>query len=64
MASSTDTIGCFAKTVDEAELVMDIMSGRDDRDMTTLDDFFTPETTTTSPKKIGLDQEFAGATRC
>lgn len=43
MASSTDTIGCFATNADDATTVMDIMSGRDERDMTTLPDFFTPQ---------------------
>jgi aspartyl-tRNA(Asn)/glutamyl-tRNA(Gln) amidotransferase subunit A len=43
MASSTDTIGCFTKDVADAELVMSIMSGKDDSDMTTLPDFFVPE---------------------
>jgi aspartyl-tRNA(Asn)/glutamyl-tRNA(Gln) amidotransferase subunit A len=57
MASSTDTIGCFTKDVADAELIMDIMSGRDVRDMTTLPDFFTPETTTKPGQKIGLIRE-------
>lgn len=54
MASSTDTIGCFSKDVQDAELVMDIMSGQDDRDATTLPDFFTPQTAPLSPQKIGI----------
>lgn len=40
MASSTDTIGCFATNAADAELVMGIMAGKDERDMTTLPDFF------------------------
>lgn len=44
MASSTDTIGTFATNAEDAALVMDIMAGRDVNDMTTLPDFFTPET--------------------
>lgn len=56
MASSTDTIGCFAKTADEVTLVMDIMAGRDKRDMTTLPDFFMPEKAP-SPLKIGVISE-------
>lgn len=43
MASSTDTIGCFASNADDASLVMEIMSGRDDKDMTTLPDFWQNE---------------------
>lgn len=54
MASSTDTIGCFTKDIADAELVMDIMSGRDVRDGTTLPDFFTPQTTAITPQKIGV----------
>lgn len=57
MASSTDTIGCFATNVSDAELIMDILAGRDPNDMTTLPDFFEP----TAPKpqqKIGLIKEF------
>lgn len=57
MASSTDTIGCFTTCAEDAELVMDIMAGRDERDMTTLPDFFAP--TTLEPRqKIGLIKEF------
>lgn len=43
MASSTDTIGTFATTAEDAAVVMDIMAGQDAKDMTTLPDFFTPE---------------------
>ena len=39
MASSTDTIGCFATNAEDTDLVMEIMAGRDDKDMTTLSDF-------------------------
>lgn len=57
MASSTDTIGCFATSADDAAVVMDIMAGRDTRDMTTLPDFFTP-TNDVAPQKIGLIREY------
>ncbi len=57
MASSTDTVGCFASNADDAALVMDIMAGRDARDMTTLPDFFTP-VTDLQPQKIGLLREY------
>ena len=40
MASSTDTIGCFATNADDANLVREIMAGRDDKEMTTLPDFW------------------------
>lgn len=57
MASSTDTIGCFATTTEDAELVMDIMAGRDTSDMTTLPDFFAP-TTVKQGQRIGIIKEF------
>lgn len=57
MASSTDTIGCFASNAHDAALVMDIMAGRDVRDMTTLPDFFTTANDVT-PQKIGLIREY------
>lgn len=58
MASSTDTIGCFATTVADAELVMTIMSGCDERDMTTLPDFFAVEAQAVPRQKIGVIKEF------
>lgn len=57
MASSTDTIGCFTKDIADAELVMDIMSGRDIHDMTTLPDFFTPQDQLQPGQKIGIIKE-------
>jgi aspartyl-tRNA(Asn)/glutamyl-tRNA(Gln) amidotransferase subunit A len=57
MASSTDCIGCFTKDAADATLVMDIMSGRDRRDMTTLPDFFDVSTKVKAVQKIGLIKE-------
>ena len=57
MASSTDTIGVLSTTASDAELVMDILAGRDRKDMTTLPDFFQP-TEISSPKKFGVIKEF------
>lgn len=57
MASSTDTIGCFATTADDAALVMDVMAGKDDRDSTTLSDFFEPKQAA-GPQKIGVIKEY------
>ncbi len=57
MASSTDTIGVLSATAQDAELVMDILSGKDRKDMTTLPDFFEP-TSIESPKRIGVIKEF------
>ncbi len=58
MASSTDCIGCFTKDAADAALVMEVMSGRDKNDMTTLPDFFQPIKTATPRQRIGLITEF------
>ncbi|MBR5418754.1 Asp-tRNA(Asn)/Glu-tRNA(Gln) amidotransferase subunit GatA [Candidatus Saccharibacteria bacterium] len=62
MASSTDTMGCFANNVEDANLVMSIMAGKDEKDSTTLDDFWTKELSEATPKqkKIGLIKDFMG----
>lgn len=57
MASSTDTIGCFAKTAEDTALVMEIMAGRDTRDMTTLPDFMTIDLTPPRGLKIGIIEQ-------
>lgn len=57
MASSTDCIGCFTKDAADAELVMSVMAGRDDKDMTTLPDYFEPEVVKPN-QRIGLIKEF------
>jgi len=57
MASSTDTIGVLSATAEDAELVMDILSGQDRKDMTTLPDFFAPAVIE-APKRIGVIKEF------
>lgn len=57
MASSTDTIGCFTTNTADAELVMDVLSGLDPNDMTTLPDFFEPVDAKPA-QKIGLIKEF------
>lgn len=56
MASSTDTIGVLSQSVEDAELVMSIMSGQDKKDMTTLPDFFAPSSSEAS-LKIGVIKE-------
>lgn len=57
MASSTDTIGCFAKTASDASTVLGVMAGRDERDMTTLPDFFVPKLDTPNGLRIGIIEE-------
>ena len=60
MASSTDVMGCFALTANDAELVIDIMAGQDSKDMTTLPDYFTPieDVSTLGSLKIGIISDF------
>ena len=62
MASSTDVMGCFANTVEDVDLVMRIMAGKDPKDSTTLDDFWTRELEDAQPKKkkIGIIKDFMG----
>lgn len=57
MASSTDTIGVLSSSIADAELVMEVMSGQDKKDMTTLADFYRP-TSLDAPKRIGVVKEF------
>lgn len=57
MASSTDTMGCFAKSAEDVALVMSIMAGRDERDMTTLPDFFDPAVSVQPGRRIGVIKE-------
>lgn len=57
MASSTDTIGCFATSADDTTLVMEVMAGQDTRDMTTLPDFMKASQTAPAHLKIGVIQE-------
>ena len=40
MASSTDCIGFFTKTPEDMNLLMEIASGKDGKDLTTLDDYY------------------------
>lgn len=60
MASSTDVMGCFAKTADDVALVTSIMAGRDERDMTTLPDYFAIKDSVKSNLKIGIIKEAMG----
>lgn len=63
MASSTDVIGPLAKTVDDAALVLDVMSGKDELDATTVardESTYVPETGSLKGKKIGMVKEYFG----
>jgi aspartyl-tRNA(Asn)/glutamyl-tRNA(Gln) amidotransferase subunit A len=57
MASSTDCIGFFTKTTEDMDLLMDICSGQDEADMTTLPDYYS-ETPEKETKKIGIIKDF------
>lgn len=57
MASSTDVIGVLSSTAEDAELVMQILSGQDRKDMTTLPDFFEPKALS-EPLRVGVIKEF------
>lgn len=58
MASSTDVIGTFTTNIADAELVMSVIAGRDERDMTTLPDFFEIQPEVKPNQKIGLIKDF------
>jgi aspartyl-tRNA(Asn)/glutamyl-tRNA(Gln) amidotransferase subunit A len=62
MASSTDVMGCFANTIEDADLIMSIIAGKDPKDSTTLDDFWTRDLEDAKPKKkkIGIIKDFLG----
>lgn len=61
MASSTDVIGPLAMSVDDAAIVLDVMSGKDQLDSTTIDRDTTAYTELDSDvkgKKIGVVKEY------
>ena len=60
MASSTDTMGCFARSAEDVAMVMNVMAGQDPKDMTTLPDFFAPATEAPQQLKIGIISEAMG----
>ncbi|MBR2993997.1 Asp-tRNA(Asn)/Glu-tRNA(Gln) amidotransferase subunit GatA [Candidatus Saccharibacteria bacterium] len=61
MASSTDCIGFFTKTPDDMDLLMEIASGQDPKDLTTLPDYYNNNPGTESDDscaKIGIIKDF------
>lgn len=61
MASSTDVIGPLAKTVEDAALVLDVMSGKDEHDSTTIEkdkDGYEELGGSIKGKKIGIIKEY------
>ena len=67
MVSSTDVIGPVARTVDDAAIVLDVMSGKDPYDGTTIDrdeTSYVPQPGRELPsKKIGVIKEYMEAVR-
>lgn len=57
MASSTDCIGFFTKTPDDMNLLMEIASGQDEKDLTTLPDYY-GKTEAKKATKIGIIKDF------
>ena len=57
MGSSTDTMGCLTSNVEDAEIVMDIIAGKDEKDSNTLDDFFEPLEDAPEHQRIGILKE-------
>ncbi|MGF7228816.1 MAG: Asp-tRNA(Asn)/Glu-tRNA(Gln) amidotransferase subunit GatA [Candidatus Saccharibacteria bacterium] len=64
MASSTDTIGPLARTVDDAAIVLDVMAGRDELDSTTIErdaaSYADLADASLKGKKIGVIKEYMG----
>lgn len=59
MASSTDVVGPLTHTVEDAVLVMHIISGKDVKDSTTIDSPFS-EADTSNGKRVGVIKEWMG----
>ena len=57
MASSTDCIGFFTKTPEDMDLLMNVASGQDPKDMTTLPDYYN-DSEIKKVKKVGVIKEF------
>ncbi len=57
MASSTDVMGCFAKSTEDAEKVLAVLAGQDNKDMNTYASEYQPVELKT-PTKIGVIKQF------
>lgn len=61
MASSTDVVGPLTRTVEDAELVSDILAGQDGHDSTVHDNYFQPMTDSSQRSyTIGVIKDFMG----
>ena len=57
MASSTDCIGFFTKTPEDMNLLMEVASGQDPKDLTTLPDYYNT-TEARTVKRVGIIKDF------
>ena len=57
MASSTDCIGFFTKTPDDMNLLMEVTNGQDEKDLTTLPDYYN-NTETKKAARVGIIKDF------
>ena len=60
MSSSADTIGCFTRNATDADLVLSVMAGQDERDMTTYKSNYKVHTKSTEKPKIAVVKQFMG----
>lgn len=63
MASSTDVIGPLTRTVEDAAIVLDVMSGQDELDSTTIprdEKSYVPTDAELKGKKVGVIKEYMG----
>lgn len=58
MASSTDCVGFFAKHADDIDILMSVAAGQDEKDMTSLPDFYDNVELKDGSKKIGIIKDF------
>lgn len=59
MASSTDVVGPLTHTVEDADTIMRVIAGRDEKDSTTLPNFYAPSEKK-STYRIGMVEEWMG----
>ncbi len=63
MASSTDTVGTMARTIEDAAIVIDVMAGKDELDSTTIErdqTSYTDLSESLKDKKVGVIKEYMG----
>ncbi len=58
MASSTDTIGCFTHNATDADLVMSVLAGQDQRDMTTYASAYQSHAELQNKPKVAVIKQF------